>query len=199
LTFTAKQRAAIESWVGTAHSIEDTFFRSVERRYMDPDDVLSGNGTALTGGRFAALGVRAVYLSKSDAGASKETTARKSRLGGSAQISTAKYPRVVFAVTIKLSRVLRIDDLGSAGPGDEVRRACLAQNDLTASIDVAKELVKAGIQGLIFPSVIEGGDDNLIVYVASCRPGALVILNEQDFIKEAKRMIGKRIARTSAT
>jgi hypothetical protein len=137
LTFTAKQRAAIESWIGTADSIEDTFFRSVERRYMDPDDVLSGEGTVASGGRFAAVGVCAVYLSTTDTGASKETTARKSRLGGSAQISTAKYPRIVFAVTTKLQCVLQLDGLGSSGPGGEVRKACLEENDLAASIDVA--------------------------------------------------------------
>jgi len=192
LIFTAKQRAAIESWIGTAASIDDTFFRSVERRYMDPSDVLSGQGTAATGGRFAAVGVRAVYLSRTDTGASKETTARKSRLGGSAQISTAKYPRIVFAVTTKLQRVLRLDDLGSSGPGGDVRKACREENDLAASVDVAAQLEKAGIQGLIFPSVVKGGDDNLIVYVANCEAGALQIQNEDDFIQEAKKMVTKR-------
>lgn len=191
MTFTAKQRAAIESWIGTADSIEDTFFRSVERRYMDPDDVLSGEGTVASGGRFATVGVRAVYLSTTDTGASKETTARKSRLGGSAQISTAKYPRIVFAVTIKLQRVLQLDGLGSSGPGGEVRKACLEENDLAASIDVATQLEKAGIQGLIFPSVVKGGDDNLIVYLANCAPGALKIQNEDEFILEAKKMVTK--------
>ncbi len=48
LTFTAKQRAAIESWMGTAAPLKDDFFRSVERRYMDPDDVLSGKGRRRT-------------------------------------------------------------------------------------------------------------------------------------------------------
>jgi hypothetical protein len=141
LTFTSKQRAAIESWIGTAAPVTDTFFRSVERRWMDPDDVLSGEDTVASGGRFAAVGVRAVYLSTTDTGASKETTARKARLGGSALISTAKYPRIVFAVTAKLQRVLRLDDLGSSGPGGDVRKACLEENDLTASVDVANNLV----------------------------------------------------------
>jgi RES domain-containing protein len=192
LTFNAKQRAAIESWTGTATSVEETFFRSVERRYMDPDDVLSGEGTVAKGGRFAAVGVRAVYLSTTDTGASKETTARKSRLGGSAQISTAKYPRIVFAVTTKLQRVLRLDDLGSSGPGGEVRKACLEENNLAASVEVATQLEKAGIEGLIFPSVVAGGDDNLIVYVANCEAGALQIQNEDEFVDEARKIVSKR-------
>lgn len=193
MTFTTKQRAAIEGWIGTAAPVEDTFFRSVERRYMDPSDVLSGQGTAATGGRFAAVGVCAVYLSTTDTGASKETTARKSRLGGSAQISTAKYPRIVFAVAAKLQRVLRLDDLGSSGPGGAVRQACLEKNDLAASVDVATQVEKAGIQGLIFPSVVKGGDDNLIVYVTNCEPDALQIQNEDEFIQEAKKMVTKRM------
>ena len=191
MTFTAKQRAAIESWIGTATPVEDIFFRSVERRYMDPDDVLSGEGTVASGGRFAAVGVRAVYLSTTDTGASKETTARKSRLGSSAQISTAKYPRIVFTVTTKLQRVLRLDDLESSSPGRDVRKACLDENDLVASVDVATQLEKAGIQGLIFPSVVKGGDDNLIVYVANCEPRALQIQNEEEFIQEAKKIAAK--------
>lgn len=192
MIFTAKQRAAIESWIGSATSVEDTFFRSVERRYMDPDDVLSGEGTVASGGRFAAIGVRAVYLSTTDTGASKETTARKSRLGGSAQISTARYPRIVFAVTIKLQHVLRLDDLGSSGPGGDVRKACLVENDLAASIDVAAHIEEAGIQGLMFPSVVKGGDDNLIVYLSNCLVGALQIQNEDEFIKEARKIVSRR-------
>ena len=192
MTFTAKQRAAIESWIGTVAPIADTFFRSVERRWMDPDDVLSGEGTVASGGRFAAVGVRAVYLSTTDTGASKETTARKSRLGGSALISTAKYPRVVFAVTTKLQRVLQLEDLGSSGPGGDVKKACLEEHDLTASVHVATQIEKAGIQGIIFPSVVQGGDDNLIVYLANCDHGALQIQNEHDFIEQAKKMVSKR-------
>jgi RES domain-containing protein len=192
LTFTAKQRAAIESWIGTADPIDDTFFRSVERRHMDPDDVLSGEGTVASGGRFAAVGVHAVYLSTTDTGASKETTARKSRLGGSALISTAKYPRIVFAVTTKLQRVLRLEDLGSSGPGGDVKKACLEEGNLAASVDVATQLEKAGIQGVIFPSVVKGGDDNLIVYVANCEADALKIQNEDEFIHEVANIAAKR-------
>jgi hypothetical protein len=109
----------------------------------------------------------------------------------STEISTAKYPRIVFAVTIKLLRVLRLDDLGSSASGDDVRKACLEENDLAASVDVATHLGKDGIQGLILPSVVKGGDDNLIVYVANCDPGALQIQNGDEFVQEAKKMVTK--------
>ena len=159
---------------------------------MDPHDVLSGEGTVASGGRFAAVGVRAVYLSATDTGASKETTARKSRLGGSALISTAKYPRIVFAITTKLQRVVRLENLGLSGPGANVKNACLNENDLAASVDIATQLEEAGIQGIIFPSVVKGGDDNLIVYVANCEANALQIQNEDEFIQDAKKMVSSR-------
>ena len=71
---------------------------------MDPIDVLSGAGARAYGGRFALIGARAVYLSATDAGASKEVTARKSRLVGVGQISVEKYPRVVYTVAVDLAR-----------------------------------------------------------------------------------------------
>ncbi len=159
---------------------------------MDPDDVLSGAGTEANGGRFAAAGTRAVYLSTTDTGASKETTARKSRLGGAAQISTAKYPRIVFAVAVALDRVLRLDDLRSSEAGSLVTDACLHKDDLAPSMKLATQLVKADIQGLIFPSVVEGGDDNFVVYVANCTSGSLRIQNEEQFIEQAKKIVAKR-------
>jgi RES domain-containing protein len=192
LTFTAKQRAAIESWIGTAASVEAVFFRSVERRYMDPAHVLSGEGTAAYGGRFAAVGIRAVYLSTTDSGATKETTERKSRLGGSAQISTANYPRIVYAVEVKLQHVVRLNDLGISGPGAAVKDACLDKNDLAPSMDIARYLAKAAIQGLVFPSVVKGGDDNLIVYLTNCTPKSVRIQNENEFIEEAKKIVARR-------
>jgi RES domain-containing protein len=73
---------------------------------MDPKEVLSGDGTQRYGGRFAAVGTRAVYFAESDAGASSEVLARKLRLGGQAQISLEKYPRLVFAVYRKTSKNL---------------------------------------------------------------------------------------------
>jgi hypothetical protein len=60
LTFNARQRAAIKRWMGQAVPLKGVYFRSVEYRYMDPADVLSGAGTRAHGGRFAAVGIRAV-------------------------------------------------------------------------------------------------------------------------------------------
>lgn len=158
---------------------------------MDPSDVLSGAGTQAYGGRFAAVGTRAVYLSVTDSGASKEVTARKARLGGAAQISISKYPRVVYAVAVNLDRTLDLSDLRSSEPAKAIVSACLSIDDLTASMDLAQILEMEGIQGLVFPSVIVGGDDNLIVYLSQCAPGSLTLQNEQEIIEQARRMAAK--------
>lgn len=190
MTFNTKQRAVIERWIGRAAPLQGVYFRSVEYRYMDPKDVLSGTGTRKYGGRFAPKGVRAVYLSVTDSGASKEVTARKSRLGGTAQISTGKYPRVVYAVAVDLQKTLDLSDLGISLVGKAVVKACLALDSLEPSMELARELQAEGIQALLFPSVV-GGDNNLVVYRADCGRKALALQNEKEVIEQAKRIAAK--------
>ena len=147
---------------------------------------MSGAGTRAYGGRFAAVGTPAVYLSATDSGASKEVTARKARLGG-AQITTDKYPRVVYAVAVSLKRTLDLSALGSSQTANAIRADCLAEDDLVASMDLARELETTGIQGLLFPSVV-GGDGNLVVYLVNCSRKMLSLKNEQQVIDQAKRI-----------
>jgi RES domain-containing protein len=190
LTFNAKQQAAIKRWISQAAPLKGVFFRSVEYRYMDPLDVLSGAGARAYGGRFAPVGTRAVYLSVTDSGASKEVTARKSRLGGMGQISTDKYPRVVYAVAMDLKKALSLATLGSSQAAEAVRTACLDKDDLSASMELARELITAGIEGLQFPSVV-GGDDNLVVYRANCGRKALSLKNEREVLDQVRRIAGR--------
>ena len=187
MTFDAKQQRAIKRWISRSAPTKGLFFRSVEYRYMDPRDVLSGAGARAYGGRFAPVGTRAVYLSATDSGASKEVTSRKARLGGVGQISIDKYPRVVYAVAVDLKRALDLSAFGSSQAAEAVRTACLDKSDLRPSMELARELIAAGIQGLVFPSVV-GGDVNLIVYRANCGRKALSIQNEQEVIDQVRRI-----------
>lgn len=190
MTFSAKQQRAIKRWINRAAPIRGLFFRSVEYRYMDPIDVLSGAGARAYGGRFAPVGTRAVYLSATDAGASKEVTARKSRLGGGGQISVEKYPRVVYAVAVDLTKALDLSSLGSSQAAEAVRAACLDKDDLHPSMELARELISAGIQGLVFPSAV-GGDDNLVVYRVNCGRKALSLRNDRKMIDQVRRIAGR--------
>jgi RES domain-containing protein len=190
LTFNAKQHTVIKRWISRAAPLKGVFFRSVEYRYMDPLDVLSGAGTRTRGGRFAPVGARAVYLSVTDSGASKEVTARKSRLGGVGQISTDKYPRVVYAVAVDLEKALSLSTFGSSQAAEAVKTACLDKDDLSASMELAGELITAGIEGLLFPSVV-GGDDNLVVYRVNCGRNALSLKNEREVVDQVRRIAGR--------
>ena len=53
--------------IARARPLKGVFFRSVEFRFMDPDEVLSGAGAERDGGRFVPAGTKAIYLSKEDA------------------------------------------------------------------------------------------------------------------------------------
>ena len=191
MNFNAKQHTAIKRWISRATPLNGLFFRSVEYRYMDPIDVLSGAGTRAHGGRFAPAGTRAVYLSATDSGASKEVTARKARLGGVGQISTDKYPRVVYAVAVDLKKTLNLATLRSSQAAEAVREACFDKDDLSASMELARELISAEIEGLLFPSVV-GGDDNLVVYRANCGRKALSLKNERAALEQMKRIAARR-------
>ena len=125
-----------------------------------------------------------------DAGASKEVTARKSRLGGVGQISVDKYPRVVYAVAVDLKKALHLSGLGSSLVAEAVRAACLDKNDLRPSMELARELISQGIQGLVFPSVV-GGDDNLVVYRTNCGQKALSLRNERDVLEQVRRIASR--------
>ena len=125
-----------------------------------------------------------------DSGASKEVTARKSRLGGVGQISIDKFPRVVYAVAVDLKKALDLSTLGSSQAAEAVRTACLDKDDLTSSMELARELISEGIQGLVFPSAV-GGDDNLVVYRANCGRKALSLKNEREVIDQVRRITGR--------
>jgi len=58
----------------------------------------------------------------------------------------------------------------------KIRESCLAVDDLTRSQELGQRLLAAGVQGLLFPSVV-GTGRNLIVYPENCRPSSLTLHN----------------------
>jgi hypothetical protein len=96
----------------------------------------------------------------------------------------------VYAVAVNLKRALDLSALGSSQAGEAVRLACLNKADLTASMELSRELEAKGIQGLLFPSVV-GGDDNLVVYLANSSRKMLALKNELQVIDQAKRIAAK--------
>ena len=56
--------------------------------------------------------------------------------------------------------------------------------------DLERELISAGIQGLVFPSTV-GGDDNLVVYRVNCGRKALSLQNQREVIDQVQRIAGR--------
>jgi RES domain-containing protein len=190
LSFNRDELDAIEAWTATAKPLSGIYYRSVEYRFMDPKEVLSGRGAALYGGRFASVGTRAVFLAESDSAASEEVLARKRRLGGSAQITLDKYPRIVFGVAVSLDRVLDLSKRGLPKAIASVRQICLAPDDLIPSMEFGDLLRARAIQGLIFPSAV-GRGKNLIVYSEQCPAAALEIHNAAELMKKMRQIFRK--------
>jgi len=52
LSLSRAEHSVIDSWVKNAAPLAGQYYRSVEYRFMDPADVLSGAGAKKYGGRF---------------------------------------------------------------------------------------------------------------------------------------------------
>ncbi|HEY5213357.1 MAG TPA: RES domain-containing protein, partial [Acidobacteriaceae bacterium] len=112
------------------------------------------------------------------------------RLGGSAQITLDRYPRIVFGVEVSLDRVLDLSKRGLPKAVASARQRCLAPDDLIPSMELGDLLRARSIQGLVFPSAV-GRGRNLIVYLERCPPAALEIHNAADLIKKMRQILGK--------
>ena len=187
MSLTVAEQTALQKLIKRAEPISGTYFRSVERRFMDPTEILNGQGTELYGGRFAPIGMKGVYLAESDAAASAEVLARKKRLGGASQISLDKYPRVIYAVDVALDRVAKL----TRKPRDPVLVSIWTKSldpDITYSQQVGPFLASAGIQGLLFKSTI-GTSKNLIVFLDNCDPAQLKVRQLDETINTLKQII----------
>ena len=187
MTFDPHELDAIAAWVQKVQPRSGVFYRSVSYQYMDPETVLDGKGAMLYGGRFASVGTVAVYLAESDAVACHEVTARKARLGGAAQISLDKYPRIVFTVEFTLQKVVDLTMKPPARGMAPIRDKCLAIDDITGSQQLGDLLVKNGVDGLLFPSAI-GSGLNLIVYNQCCASDALRLRNKEELLARLKKI-----------
>lgn len=183
MSLTPEELAELRRWIKTARALHRTYYRSVEYRFMNPDEVLNGRGAELYGGRFGAVGTKAVYLAESDAAASNEVLARKKRLGSQSQITIDKYPRIVFGVDVALERVVSWLRRPRSMRLAMIRDACLDEEDLATSKEVGEVLQRANIQGIRFPSVA-GKGRNLVVYVANCESGSLTLRNVDQLKKK---------------
>jgi len=183
-------RDAIDSLCHDLKPFQASCFRSVELAWAHPDDVISGEGTKVKGGRFAPKGMRAVYASLDEETTTREVSARKARLGGKAQIALKDYPRVVYIVSVEAKRCLDLRDAGNDSISRDVLKAALVPDDLSASQELGDFLSTKGVDAIIFPSVV-GHGTNIAVFLDVDPPPRIEITNRND-IMEAIAALAKR-------
>lgn len=110
----------------------------------------------MNGGRFAPVGVRAVYASLEEETAFREVTSRKSTLGGRSQINVGEYPRMTYILAVTTRRNLNLaatlpPELGS------VVRCCLRGRTHADSQELAAIWVADGIESIVFSSATGAG------------------------------------------
>jgi RES domain-containing protein len=165
--------------------LEGDFFRSVAFHYFHPDDVVSGEGTRLNGGRFVPVGVKAVYASLNEQTALREVTTRKSALGGRNQINVGEYPRMTYVLSVATHRNL---DLTSTLPLElaNIVARCLRAPQYSVSQELAALWIAEGIESVVFPSAT-GFGRNVVVYLANAGAGSVVVQNRDKVLAALRR------------
>jgi RES domain-containing protein len=178
-------RKQLEALIASATSLKGDFFRSVAFRYFHPDDVISGQGTRLNGGRFVPVGVPAVYASLEEETTLREVTTRKSALGGRNQIDVGEYPRITYVLSVSTHRNL---DLSATLPSElqNVVRRCLRGPAHADSQELAKIWISEGIESVVFPSATRSGR-NLAVYLANAATGCVAVRNRDEVLAALRR------------
>jgi RES domain-containing protein len=184
-------RKQLAELIAGASSLRGDFFRSVAFRYFHPDDVISGEGTRLHGGRFVPVGVRAVYASLDEETAQREVTTRKRALGGRSQIGVGEYPRMTYVLSVATNRNL---DLAATLPAEMANlvRICMGGPGYSVSQELAAIWISEGIDSVVFPSAT-GVGRNVAVYLANACAGSVVVRNRAEVLAALRPpRVGKR-------
>ena len=184
-------RKQLAQLIASATSLQGYFYRSVAFRYFHPDDVISGEGTRLNGGRFVPIGVRAVFASLEEETALHEVTTRKNTLRGRSQIAIGEYPRMTYILLVSTNRNL---DLSSELPSELANavRLCLRGREHAASQELAAVWISEGIDSVVFPSAT-GTGRNIAVYLENAGPGSVFVRNRGEVLAALRQpRAGKR-------
>ena len=178
-------RKQLNELIASAVPLKGDFFRSVAFHYFHPDDVISGEGTRLNGGRFVPVGVKAVYASLDEQTAFREVTTRKSALGGRNQINLGEYPRMTYVISVATHRNL---DLAATLPLELAKTVarCLRTSQYSASQELAALWIAEGIDSVVFPSASRVGR-NVVVYLANAGADSVVVRNRDKVLAALRR------------
>jgi RES domain-containing protein len=183
-------RHQLAELIAGAAPLRGDFFRSVAFKYFHPDDVISGEGTRLHGGRFVPIGVKAVYASADEETAMREVTFRKRALGGRKQIDVGEYPRMTYVLSVTTRRNLNLaGKLPRQLAG--VVAECLRGPLYSASQQLASMWIAEGIESVVFPSTT-GTGNNIVIYLANAGRRSVVVRNRKEVLAAVRRLRGAR-------
>lgn len=172
-----------------AGPIARDYFRSVELSYAFPDDVISGEGSRLYGGRFVKPGIRAVYGSADEHTAAREATARRQRLAGASGIRIADLPRITYVIAVKLA--VGVDLTASDADVEAILPACL-DADLADSQEIGEFWRERGVQGIVYPSAVPALMGTNVIVFRDVAPEPIIVLSNRDrIIEELRRLSGR--------
>jgi RES domain-containing protein len=178
-------RKQLAELIKGATSLQGDFFRSVAFRYFHPDDVISGEGTRLHGGRFVPVGVKAVYASLEEETALREVTSRKSALGGRSKINVGEYPRMTYVLSVATHRNLDLAAKLASELADMVR-LCLRGPGYYVSQELAAIWISEGIDSVVFPSAT-GAGRNVAVYLVNAGADSVLVRNRAEVLAALRR------------
>lgn len=179
--------------VEQASPLEGEFFRSVELAYAHPDDVVSGEGTRLYGGRFVRPGLRAVYGSVDEETAFRESAARMNRLAGRGGARVIGYPRITYVIGVKAATHVELTTTHADAAA--IVPACLDPNDTGDSQRVGEFFRAHSIQAVLFPSAIPSFvGRNLVVFRHAIRQPVILLVNREQVLDEL-RLLADRLRR----
>ena len=190
-------REQLAELIAGAAPLRGDFFRSVAFKYFHPDDVVSGEGTLLHGGRFVPVGVRAVYASADEETAMREVTARKSALSGRKQIPLGEYPRMTYVLSVATRRNL---NLAGKLPRElaNVVKQYTRSSPYSPSQELAAIWIADGVESVVFPSAT-GAGNNVAIYLANAARRSVAVRNRDQVLAALRRpQAGKRSRDTKA-
>lgn len=151
-------------------SIDNVFARCVSRK-RDP---LSTEGSRLYGGRFNRVGRPALYL----AGSPAVAVAERLQLGEALLEFQRFNPCLLVSVEVKLQEVLDLTlTANRRAMGitlDDLRRPWRASSQPTASQMLGEFVREEGLEGILYPSVIETKNVCLAVFQENRRAASSI-------------------------
>lgn len=116
----------------------------------------------------------------------REVTARKRALSGRNQIDVGEYPRMTYVLSIETHRNL---DLASTLPMElaDIVRRCLRGARYSASQELARIWIAAGVEGIVFPSRT-GAGRNVVVYLSNAGRNSVVVHNRDEILAALLRL-----------